>query len=544
MKLTTYLFISSLLICAACSNDELINEDSQNQEKSIITAFGSLPQSITTRMACQEQSTASGTELAILWGSDTGAPENIGVTDGSNIYEFCSTGLSGTSSTAKFEYYGTFSAVAGTPFYAVYPANCLSYSNPSQADLDITYRNPKAGNFNTILWSSANLKADNTLDFQFKYLNSVLKINIKPFEDSESIAPYCTSTTSYSLMQTTINVLAEEGLYKSAKLNMETGEVTNTVQATELPLFSVDFTFDGSKTSLSDCYQSIFPGPFKKLKIAFNLIDGIYTADIVDDYTFEKGKFYYTKDLVPKKVGFIIAKTDLKEAGIKETISLETILDRITTRDNECGNEERKTLIVDALGGSCPFQIGFQRPVIDTEFETKEGDNPIVSEFEQSNKYNIEAYTTQASILGNWLRTKATSVQLVDMSPSLLTKIPDYMFYGCSKKNTTSIGNSALTQLILPDGITTIGEKAFADSGITQLKLMHYNTTTLTSVKNSAFDDVSAIKLYLPRISNATDAQEIQDKFKVNEKVPTVYYNYNNTGSATEDFTDSNYTLL
>lgn len=544
MKLTTYLFISSLLICAACSNDELMNEDSQNQEKSIITAFGSLPQSITTRMACQEQSTASGTELAILWGSDTGASENIGVTDGSNRYEFYSTGLSGTSSTAKFESPTAISATAGTPFYAVYPANCLSYSNPSQADLDITYRDAKAGNFNTILWSSANLKADNTLDFQFKYLNSVLKINIKPFEDSESIAPSCTSTTSYSLMQTTINVLAEEGLYKSAKLNMETGEVTNTVQATELPLFSVDFTFNGSKTSLSDCYQSIFPGPFKKLKIAFNLIDGIYTADIVDDYTFEKGKFYYTKDLVPKKVGFIIAKTDLKEAGIKETISLETILDRITTRDNECGNEERKTLIIDALGGSCPFQIGSQRPVIDTEFETKEGDNPIVSEFEQSNKYNIEAYTTQASILGNWLRTKATSVQLVDMSPSLLTKIPDYMFYGCSKKNTTSIGNSALTQLILPDGITTIGEKAFADSGITQLKLMHYNTTTLTLVKNSAFDDVSAIKLYLPRISNATDAQAIRDKFKVNEKVPTVYYNYNNTGSATEDFTDSNYTRL
>lgn len=542
MKLTTYLFIPSLLICAACSNDELTNEDSLNQEKSIITAFGSLPQGISTRMACEEQTAAGGAkELAILWDSSNGN-ESIGVTDGSNRYEFYSTGLSGTSSTAKFESSTTISATAGTPFYAVYPAECLPYgSDQSKADLDITFRYAKSTGFKTILWSSANLAEDNTLDFQFKYLNSVLKINIKPFEDSESIAPYCTSTTSYSLMQTKINVFAEEGLIQSAKLNMATGEVTDKVQTTELPLFSVDFTYADSKTSLSDCYQSIFPGTFKNLKIAFYFIDGIYNADIVDNYTFEKGKFYYTKDLIPKKVGFIIAKTDLKAADTKETISLKTILERITDRDKECENEERKTLIVDALGGNHLFYVGSSNFSIDTNFETKEGDNPIVSEFEQSTDYS--SYSTNASILGNWLRTKATSVQFVDMSPSLLTKIPDYMFYGCSKTNPSSIGNSALTQLILPDGITTIGEKAFADSGITQLKLMHNNTSTLTPVATTAFNDVSAIKLYLPRISSAEDAQSIRDKFKVGDKVPTVYYKYN-AGDATNDFNTENYTQL
>lgn len=548
MKLTTYFFISSLLICAACSNDELMNEDSQNQEKSKITAYGSLPQAVTTRMACEEQTAAGGgKELAILWDVRNG-DERIGVTDGTtNRYNFNSTGLSGTSSTAKFVSYDEISASKGTTFYAVYPSECLnSYgASPSQAILDITFSQGKANSgFKTILWSKAELEADNTLDFQFDYINSVLKINIKPFEDGESIAPYCTSTTSYSLMQTNINVLADAGLYQSAKLNMKTGEVTDKVETTKLPLFSVNFTYADSKTALNDCYQSIFPGEFTNFKIAFDLIDGIYTADIVNSYTFEKGKFYYTKELIPKKVGFIIAKTDfIEEGGKDKAISLETILERITSRDSGRGNEERRTLIVSALHGSCPFEKGSQRPVLDTQFEIKQKDNSIVYEFEQSDKY-IGTYSTKASILGNWLRTQATNVQLVDMSPSMLTKIPDYMFYGCSNTDTGSTGNSALKQLILSNGITTIGANAFAKSGITQLKLMHSDASTLTSVANTAFDNVSAITLYLPFISEETQAQSICNLFKVDDKVPTVYYNYNNAGSATEDFTTSNYTKL
>lgn len=60
---------------------------------------------------------------------------------------------------------------------------------------------------------------------------------------------------------------------------------------------------------------------------------------------------------------------------------------------------------------------------------------------EQDTVHECQSHYTQSSIIGNWLRTKATSVEVVDMSGSYAPKIPDYAFYGCSIGNQ---GNSSL----------------------------------------------------------------------------------------------------
>lgn len=88
-----------------------------------------------------------------------------------------------------------------------------------------------------------------------------------------------------------------------------------------------------------------------------------------------------------------------------------------------------------------------------------------------------------ASILANWLRTKATSVTSVDMSQvSGLTEIPKMAFYGCSNSANTELGRSSLNKMVLPEGITTFGDNAFNYAYLTELNF----PTTLETIGGSA----------------------------------------------------------
>lgn len=524
MKLTTYLFISSLLICAACSNDELINEDSQNQNTIHVTATASMPSDAATRIHFEEETSSEGTKLVAKWNLN----DQFGVTNGSGTtYTFNRTDTESSTSSAQFS--AEISGTAGDWFYAVYPVTYVSGTNESNILLDYEFSKGIDKDYKTVMWSKAQLSNDNKLNFTFNYITSVLKIKIKPFSDTDSSSPYMTESTYHPDTQADLFLKSStKCLISRATLDLTEGTLSDIQYVDKIVLYSVFFQYEEAKTSLAhDVYLSVFPGTINGLTLSFDLLDGIYEAPITaTDFEIKSGKFYYTKELEPKKVGFILRRSDYIGGNYSNGVMrVADMLKRIDKRDTNCGDPSRKKMVVV------------------NDLWDSDGKSFHETDFQPSDDFK-GSYDTKASMLGNWLRTKAVNVEIVDMSVCDLTGIPEKMFYGCSNTDTGSIGNSALTQLILPDGITTIGEKAFADSGITQLKLMHYNTTTLTSVKNSAFDDVSAIKLYLPRISNATDAQAIQDKFKVNEKVPKVYYNYNNTGSATEDFTDSNYTPL
>lgn len=523
MKLTTYLFISSLLICAACSNDELTNEDSQNQNTILVTATASMPSDAITRIFFEEETSSEGTRLVAKWNPY----DQFGVTNGSGtIYTFNRTDAGSSTSSAQFS-----AEITGSPgdwFYAVYPSSYVSSTNKSDILLDYEFSKGIDADYKTVMWSKAQLSDDNKLNFDFNYITSVLKIKIKPFSDADFSSPYMTASTSISSKQTKFHLKSSSKcLCSGAKLNLKTGELSNIQKVDEIVLYSVNFQYAEAKTSLADdVYMSVFPGTINGLTLSFDLLDGIYEAPITaTNFEIKSGKFYYTKELEPNKVGFILTRSDYIDGNSSNGVmSVADMLKRIDTRDTNCGDASRKKMVV--VNGL--WDGDDRKSFRETDFQPSD-------EFKGT-------YSTTASILGNWLRTKAVNVEIVDMGGCDLTGIPERMFYGCSKTDPVNIGNSALTQLILPDGITTIGEKAFADSGITQLKLMHNNTSTLTSVATTAFNDVSAIKLYLPRISSAEDAQSIRDKFTVVDKKPTVYYN--NTGSATEDFTDSNYTQL
>ena len=107
-----------------------------------------------------------------------------------------------------------------------------------------------------------------------------------------------------------------------------------------------------------------------------------------------------------------------------------------------------------------------------------------------------DGITNSASILANWLRTKATSVTSVDMSQvSGLTEIPKMAFYGCSNSGNTDLGRSSLNKMVLPEGITTFGEEAFLFAYLTELNL----PTTLTSIGTNAFCRTKLSKLVFPQ---------------------------------------------
>lgn len=536
MKLSRYFLFSCMLVFMACSNDEILNDES-TQEKSMITAIGNLPSGANTRMSYNEQTSAEGNpELAILWDYE----ERIGVTDGTNKYIFNLVNFKGQSASAQFESTQAIAASKGATFYAVYPEEFLGGVNVNQASLGLDFKDEKGSAvFKTILWAKAQLKDDNTLSFNFDYVTSVLKIRIKPFVDTDPIAPYVTPTTSYSLMQQQLVLKASEGLYESATLNMNNGTLDGQVPATELLLNSVDFFYNSETKTTSfteECFKSFFPGRITNFRICFELIDGIYEAKVTDSFDFVKGKFYYTDELSPTKVGFIVAKTDLTDANYNEgtkAISLSTVLQRITNRDTQCNASSRKTLYLRS-NNSCPFRI-YPFFTCDTDFSS--------SEFEPSSEYMDIGYTTKASILGNWLRTKGTSVELVDMSLSGLTTVPAYMFYGCSKAE--NIGNSALTKLVLPSEITVIGNNAFADSGIKHLVLTNASSLTTVTTPFGSGTNVSDVTIYLAGKSSSSEATYIRSLFKVGESVPTVYYRSSDETLTGDDYFDTaNYTKL
>ena len=106
-----------------------------------------------------------------------------------------------------------------------------------------------------------------------------------------------------------------------------------------------------------------------------------------------------------------------------------------------------------------------------------------------------DGITHSASILANWLRTKATSVTSVDMSQvSGLTEIPKMAFYGCSNSANT-LGRSSLNKMVLPEGITTFGDDAFNFAYLTELNF----PTTLETIGESALRGTELSKLVFPQ---------------------------------------------
>lgn len=114
----------------------------------------------------------------------------------------------------------------------------------------------------------------------------------------------------------------------------------------------------------------------------------------------------------------------------------------------------------------------------------------------QSDDFKDGITSSSASILANWLRTKATSVTSVDMSQvSGLTEIPKMAFYGCSNSGNTDLGRSSLNKMVLPEGITTFGDNAFNFAYLTELNF----PTTLETIGESALRGTELSKLVFPQ---------------------------------------------
>lgn len=73
--------------------------------------------------------------------------------------------------------------------------------------------------------------------------------------------------------------------------------------------------------------------------------------------------------------------------------------------------------------------------------------------------------------------------------PAGLKTVEDYAFYG----------DAALTEVTVPKGVKTIGEKAFADTGLQRIDL----PATVTQIAENAFDGVTDLKIAAPSDSYA-----------------------------------------
>lgn len=112
-----------------------------------------------------------------------------------------------------------------------------------------------------------------------------------------------------------------------------------------------------------------------------------------------------------------------------------------------------------------------------------------------SNEF-MDGISISASILANWLRTKATSVTSVDMSQvSGLTEIPKMAFYGCCNSGTTDLGSSSLSKMVLPEGITSFGNAAFNFAYLTELNF----PTTLETIGESALRSTKISQFVFPQ---------------------------------------------
>lgn len=106
--------------------------------------------------------------------------------------------------------------------------------------------------------------------------------------------------------------------------------------------------------------------------------------------------------------------------------------------------------------------------------------------------FNTE-YSLQSSILGNWLRSYAGGITTLDLSAvNGLTIISEMAFYGCG---ISSLGNSSLKKVILPEGVVKIDKNAFLFAQITEIVL----PATLKTIGHNALGDTDLSTVTLPQ---------------------------------------------
>ena len=106
--------------------------------------------------------------------------------------------------------------------------------------------------------------------------------------------------------------------------------------------------------------------------------------------------------------------------------------------------------------------------------------------------FNTE-YSSQSSILGNWLRSYAGGITTLDLSAvNGLTIIPEMAFYGCGQ---SSLGYSSLKKVILPEGVVKIDKNAFLFAQITEIVL----PATLKTIGYNALGDTDLSTVILPQ---------------------------------------------
>lgn len=531
MKKFYYMAWLSVALLTGCNNEWTGEQESQDEPEGLVevTAFGSVGDNVQTRMTFVEEDDGhGGKQLTFKWENEG---ETIAVLDGNGkIFYFTQVSMENASATTSFG--GILeSPTEGTTYYALYPEYLAGYGHYSESEPNkvlLSFEAQKGGEeYKALLWSEADYTAAGTLNFKFNYLTCILKI-LPTFADGDW--PYITPYTEDG-MQTSFNLSVASGFYSTAELDLQKGTISNAVAASSLPVCSVDIEYAASeshhfKFAEKFTYFAMLPGTIEDMNIKFLLLDGEYEGKVINSHELVAGRFYYAYPVM-HKVGFIARKTESVDGDrSKGPISFSEVLKRITDNDLNRSDASRKSF---TFLGTTIFNSGGTKTIANLRDD----------EMGESNEY-IGSYSQKSSILGNWLRTEATSVEKVDLSSTDLTKLSDYAFYGCSKAE--NIGNSALTKLILPYTITEIGNNAFADSGIKHLVLNNINASSLTTVTTpfGAEADMSNINLYLPRLDDAEEAKTIRDLFKVGESLPTVYYGFHGG----DYFNIANYTKL
>lgn len=477
MKNVYHLVWLSALLLASCSDELATDEKRVDNSNTIVevTAFASVKSDAQTRLTFVEEETSEGKkQLKFSWNP---ASERIAVFDGAGaVYTFEQVGMGSPSATTNFS--GSLvNPTENQPFYAFYPAELVSeasYSTSTPTKVMLSFEDEKGGSdYKTILWSTANYSGG-SLNFDFKFITAIMKI-VPTFNAGEW--PTITQYTAFNQTQTSFDLSVGSGFFKSAELNLEDGTISNPVATTNLPLCSVNAEYNNAKEHNFEfneelSYFSMLPGTIENMGIKFQLLDGIYEGKVTNSFTIQAGKFYYANPVMTK-VGFVARRSEYINGNSSNgAISWETVFDRITANDGDIANVNRKKLIVKDYGAG--------------------GAGLVKADLVQTSKYlDDHSSYMRSSIIGNWLRTKATSVEVLDMSSSYVSEIPEYAFYGCSKTDPSDTGNSSLKEIYVSDRVKTIGAHAFEKTGVTKLVLGHM----VTQLHSNSLTDIQHLVL-------------------------------------------------
>lgn len=477
MKQNIFVFSVLLagLFATACSNKELASDSAiaESGTPVTVTTTAYMPQgnSDTRVIPTDKSDDENDPKLEVVWetsGETFSVLENEGTVQ-PRLFEqtdFID------SHNAKFE--GRILADEGnTEYYAVYPEITETEASAQRVVIDMENQNGELMKSKLYMCAESELK-DNNLNFEFKHLTSVLKVNLDFLSlvganaqvgDAEVSTRFTSSTEIKNI------TLLADGLMTQADIDIRGIDITNDDVINQYNEIKEGVINIGDRTmddGVVTVYFHLIPNTLENLAISVEIEGESYSVILKSSKDIKPNTMYIAENVVLKK-GFIVST----DGGNPQVVS--------------------KLSEIDDISNAYDLKISGNLSAEDLE--------TIAEWAKENDRGTLDlSGTTLTTIKNNQLENcKFTEVIL----PESATSIGNYAFCGC--KNLTSINIpdgvkglgievfgkcSSLTNIVLPESVEWIGELTFENSGLTEIDI----PSSVNSITNEVFYGCDKLK--------------------------------------------------